>query len=1208
MTETLTGPTPKLEGRHVVLTGAAGNIGGYITRELLREGANITITGRNAERLDNLMQSVAKEGFDPARLYPVTGDCALPEVCAEICERAVGHFGPIHVLVNNAGGAGPKQTLENIPFTDRDKKNLGEDETMFEAAMNLLGGPWNMVRAALPGLASGASVINISTIFSRTEYFGRIAYVAPKSGLNALSLGLARELGTGPQAIRVNTIFPGPIRSERIDTVFAAMDDLQSLPAGSTSAHFRGLMLHQRPDDDGNLDFRYPTPQDVASSISFLASDAGRGLAGHAVEVTNGMQVPAQSRFKLVSWPDNRLADLTGQLVLVLGGGDTDEALAFAHSQHNFGAQVVVGLRSLEAVGQARAALDNHPGIQLQHLNPLRTESVERVFDLIGDQYGRLDGVIILPTTPNGQHGYTLSTASSDDVLGFVENELVAPVAFAAALSRQARQWPEQKDAPVVTYVTNPDDGRGNRLNEIKRASVEALIRVWRAEQQFHMQGGDQPWAIAANQLVRYDNSEGDNLAFATDWAITLNNRVRRMDAINLWIPKSVRRATGKSAMPISLQRVLPGLHHGRTAVITGGSLGIGLQLGRFLALAGARVLLTARSQNKLDAAREALIEELRGVGYASPEDRVQVLADIDVGDPAALERLFDETMRLFGGADFLINNAGIAGAEEMVVDMSLEDWNRTMDANLISNFDLIRRFAPVMKSRGRGSVLNVSSYFGGEKYLAVAYPNRGDYAVSKAGQRVLAEILSRHLGPEIQINAMAPGPVDGSRLRGLEGAPGLFTRRGRLILENIRMNRVHEALLKCPAAELEAVLERLSANRLESLLQWHEAPEPMKRMFAQTQESASDAPAGRYLLNRLMARKLADRLTAADLVDEERAEAFVAGVEAPEGDFFPQEAVDKAAKKIEAGIINRLHLHKMPTDEQVAISTVFSLADQIVSGETFHPSGGLKFDRSVTEGEMMLPAGADRLNELAGRNVVIFGEVMVDEIIAIARGYAQHRVQSITALVKTDKAAAALTNLEFPASPGFTLNVELIGDDLEAGLKKVREEVGKIHIVVSTPPGRLPLKPLAAAAGESWDRVLTTEDFSNVVRDHLTHHFRVARQAALITHCQIVLLTAATSRASTREEFALALFAKNALHALTVTLGVESERLATAPAVNQVQLTRRARTEEPANDRELEEEMRRMVDAVLLCSVPAPGPDSSRYLSRIFRGNAVTV
>ena len=67
---------------------------------------------------------------------------------------------------------------------------------------------------------------------------------------------------------------------------------------------------------------------------------------------------------------------------------------------------------------------------------------------------------------------------------------------------------------------------------------------------------------------------------------------------------------------------------------------------------------------------------------------------------------------------------------------------------------------------------------------------------------------------------------------------------------------------------------------------------------------------------------------------------------------------------------------------------------------------------------------------------------------------------------------------------------------------------------------------------------------------------------------------------------FALALFVKNSLHAFTVTLGVESERLPTVPAVNQVQLTRRARAEEPASESELEEEMERLVYAVLQCAV----------------------
>jgi malonyl-CoA reductase/3-hydroxypropionate dehydrogenase (NADP+) len=85
-------------------------------------------------------------------------------------------------------------------------------------------------------------------------------------------------------------------------------------------------------------------------------------------------------------------------------------------------------------------------------------------------------------------------------------------------------------------------------------------------------------------------------------------------------------------------------------------------------------------------------------------------------------------------------------------------------------------------------------------------------------------------------------------------------------------------------------------------------------------------------------------------------------------------------------------------------------------------------------------------------------------------------------------------------------------------------------------------------------------------------------------------------------------MFIKTTMHAFTVTMGVECERLPTVPAVNQVQLTRRARAEEPSNDQEQAEEMERLVGAVLLCSVPAPSPAESRYLARIFRGNAVTV
>ena len=148
----------------------------------------------------------------------------------------------------------------------------------------------------------------------------------------------------------------------------------------------------------------------------------------------------------------------------------------------------------------------------------------------------------------------------------------------------------------------------------------------------------------------------------------------------------------------------------------------------------------------------------------------------LDLADaPAAADRLRQWLDGLdasrFASAT-LINNAGVAGAEEMVVDMSVDAWNYTLDANLVSNYFLMHHVAPLMKAQGSGYILNVSSYFGGEKYLAVAYPNRADYAVSKAGQRAMVESMARYLGPEVQFNAIAPGPVDGDRLSGTGGKP----------------------------------------------------------------------------------------------------------------------------------------------------------------------------------------------------------------------------------------------------------------------------------------------------------------------------------------------------------------------------------------------------------------------------------------------------
>ena len=1197
----------RLETKSIVLTGAAGSIGRFITRQLLREGARVMMTGRDMGKLEEFVDTLCEEGFARENMVMMAGHCADPEVCRQIVAETVEAFGTIDVLVNNAGAAGPKYTLRDIPFSDVEMRAAGSDQTMFDSAMNLLGAPWNMARAAAPYMSVGASIINVSTIFSRTHYYGRIPYVVPKSGLNALSKGLALELGE-ERGIRVNAVFPGPIESERIDTVFARMDELQGLEPGSTGKEFRDLMITTR-EGDGGLEYRYPTPTDVASAITWLASEESAALSGHHVEVTNGMQVPAQSRSQLVSWPDKRLEDLSDNIVLILGGSDYEEAVTFAERHTESGARVLLAFRNLESVGHARSIIQSRDldAVQLSHLDPLRRESVDRTMQFIDDHFGRLDGVIVLPQKKNGQYGYSICTATDEDVENFVRDEVVAPVAFASTLATNLSRWFGKCEPPAITYVTNPSDGHGNLLNEVIRASNEALIRGWRHEDDTLTSAGELSWAVQPNQLVRYDTEDRDALPFAADWAATLTNRVRQMDPINLWIPKDIKRATGKGAMPTSLMRVLPGLHKGKTAVITGGSLGIGLQLGRYLAIAGARVLLSARSESKLLEAKSEIVDELRGIGYPNADSRIHTLANIDVGDPAALDQLHQHAVDLFGQVDFLINNAGISGAEEMVVDMTLKDWDRTMEANLISNYSLIRKFGPLMKDRGRGSILNVSSYFGGEKYVAVAYPNRADYAVSKAGQRVLAEILSRHLGPEIQINALAPGPVDGARLRGLGDAPGLFDRRGRLVLENKRLNQVHAAIIAA-AAEGYPIEEirKLSANAVE-VLPSRNLPRGLSRLFAQVKDSGGMGSSNKCLLHMGMAVKLVERLVNAGIFTEEDKDEFLGSfVDAP-SPFFDKEACLQSASQIESGILNRLHLHKMPTDEQVGLSTVFHLADEIVSGETFHPSGGLKFDRSVTEGELLLSPSEKDLARLNGKRVVMLGDCMRNEITEIAKGFTGNGIEQLWVLTRSEETTTALYHA-LDAENADNIDVRCIGDDIEGALDNILRNEGGFDVVVSSPFERLPLNALAGERGGDWDRVLSDEQFRQLVHEQLTHHFRSARIAALVPNCQIVLLTPDTSLASTREEFALALFVKNSLHAFTVTLGVEGERLPTVPAVNQVQLTRRAHTEEPSNDQELSEEMERLVAAVMQCSVPAPSPKESRYLSKIFRGNAVTV
>ncbi|HEU4328578.1 MAG TPA: SDR family NAD(P)-dependent oxidoreductase [Roseiflexaceae bacterium] len=1253
MTGTAT-PAGRLAGKVALITGGAGNIGEVITRRYLAEGATVVITGRDREKLLAYRQRLVEaEQIAAGRVIALQMDGSqIALVRAGVDEILRGGpsvpepLGRIDILVNNAGSAGPRRRLADLPLAAGELLPP-DSETLVQAIGNLLGIGWNMVRAVAPHMLPGGSIINVSTIFSRTDYYGRIAYVVPKAALNALGQQLARELG--PRGVRVNTIYPGPIESERIRTVFQAMDQLKGLPPGSTAEGFFGIMRLGCAEGGGAPEKRFPTPLDVANTAVFLGSDEGRAFCGHAFEVTNGMDVPAESRTTFVSRPGLRNIDAAGRVVLVWADAQAEEALVFADMLGSCRATVVLGFRDRAALARAERLLGeprHHAGEDtygrpaphaqplLLHLDPLDGPGCAAELERLHCAGIGPHDALILP----GAVATTGPLCEADDqsVAALLEHALTGAIVSARALARFWQAHPPES-APRVLFVSDADDGAGNRSAELLRAGIEQLLRVWRHEAMLdaaNAQAADpKPQAsspktqgIWANQIIRYTNSEPANRDFAAAWVAKLIGGERRIDEITLCLPARIEDGTGVHSRGFGWAESLFGLHLGKVALITGGSAGIGGQIGRLLALSGAEVMLAARSAAPLEATRAAIVRELREAGYPAAERRVRIAPGCDVGDPASIERLVAQTLAAFGRVDYLINNAGIAGAEEMVVDLPLEGWRHTLEANLISNYRLIRRLAPQMKARG-GYVLNVSSYFGGEKYVAIPYPNRADYAVSKAGQRALVEALARFLGPEIQINAIAPGPVEGDRLRGTGERPGLFERRARLILENKRLNNILEALLdahRADGAPVSDLLPLVMANDTRRLAEDPAAPAALRSLAAAIWQRCDPAGAARmHLMNERIARRLLRRLAAGGYVVAEQGRA-VNGPPAstpsdsdllladgrwnpPPEPFFTCEQIGAEAGRVREGIVGMLDLHRMPTEFDVALTTVYYLADRNVTGETFHPSGGLKFDRTVTEGELFGKASPARLERLRGETVFLVGEHLCHHLTRLAACFLdEHGAARVVLLTETEAAARELC-AALPAHAGAgRLCAFAAGGALEEVLDRACAEHGHPAVVVSTPFRPLPLRRLAGNG--HWDEVLSEQEFADLVEHNITHHFRVARRVSLIDGARVVLVTPETSARSTSEEFALANFVKTTLHALTATLGVESERTPPYVPVNQVDLTRRARSEEPRSGAEEEEELNRFVQAVLLVSAPLPGPRESRYRSRIYRGNAITV
>jgi NAD(P)-dependent dehydrogenase (short-subunit alcohol dehydrogenase family) len=189
----------------------------------------------------------------------------------------------------------------------------------------------------------------------------------------------------------------------------------------------------------------------------------------------------------------------------------------------------------------------------------------------------------------------------------------------------------------------------------------------------------------------------------------------------------------------------------GRTALITGGTRGLGLEIARhFLRCGAAGVCVCGRDES----AAEAASEELRGVADGAQEVFVEVA---DVSDPAAARTLVATTLGRFPELTVLVNNAGIYGPKGPIEEVDWGEWARTIQTNLLGSVLPARELAVHFKRRGYGKVIQLSG--GG---ATRPLPGLSAYAASKAAVVRFAETLAEELRPHhVDVNAMAPGALN---------------------------------------------------------------------------------------------------------------------------------------------------------------------------------------------------------------------------------------------------------------------------------------------------------------------------------------------------------------------------------------------------------------------------------------------------------------
>jgi NAD(P)-dependent dehydrogenase (short-subunit alcohol dehydrogenase family) len=254
-----------LAGRHAVVTGGGKGIGAAIASALAIEGANVTLMGRTAATVDE--HAGRLRDAHGVRAHGVAIDVTDPPAVRAAFAAAAGRFGPVEILVNNAGQAvaGPVQDIALDAWEQILRVNLT--------------GPMLCIQQVLPAMIAARSgrIVNIASTAGLKGYARVATYCASKHGLVGLTRAVAAE--TARDGVTVNAVCPGYVADT--DIVRAAVENV-SRTTGRSPEDALAVLARFSPRGD------LITPQEVAATVVWLCSPAASAITGQAVAVAAG--------------------------------------------------------------------------------------------------------------------------------------------------------------------------------------------------------------------------------------------------------------------------------------------------------------------------------------------------------------------------------------------------------------------------------------------------------------------------------------------------------------------------------------------------------------------------------------------------------------------------------------------------------------------------------------------------------------------------------------------------------------------------------------------------------------------------------------------------------------------------------------------------------------------------------------------------------